>query len=478
MTAPPDVETIPASHNEAEVLDGDATTRRWFAPGLVGMAAVGLVVRLLYLVGSKVDHRSTFRQGDAFWYATTATNLGRGKLFVNFFTHVPTADHPPLTVLVLGPTSWLFRNSTFAQRLTMVALGTATVVVIGLGARRLAGPVAGLIAAGVAALHPALWVNDVLIMSETPTALIVGGLVWAGIAMARRPTTRLVLATGALCGLASLSRAETGLFLPFMVWPIIALTGNLAGRRRLGLAALATATTLAVIAPWTILNLIRFSEPVTISTNDGLTLAGANCGLTYHGNLLGGWSLDGCPTKVLATLDARKPPLTSAQRDALATRPKSTACDDPTQHRPPCWDSSRISAEMRSDAFHYVRTHLSETPRVIWARHGRVWGWYRLDQSIGIGNFEGRTSAATRWGYYLTWALFPITVAGTVVIGRRRRLDLVPFVAALVTVVLVTTVFYGLVRFRLPYDVASCLAVGVAGAALLDRVIRPRAPTA
>ncbi|MGI8756130.1 MAG: ArnT family glycosyltransferase [Acidimicrobiales bacterium] len=478
MTAPPDVETDPAPHDEAEAVGGDATTHRWFAPGLAGIAAVGLVVRVLYLVGSKVDHRSTFRQGDAFWYSTTATNLGNGKLFVNFFTNVPTADHPPLTVLILGPTSWLFRDSTLAQRLTMVVLGTATIVVIGLGARRLAGPKAGLIAAGVAALHPALWINDVLIMSETPTALIVAGLLWAGIALAERPTTRLVVATGVLCGLAALSRAETGLLLPFMVWPLLLLARQLSWRRRLGLVSAATAVTFAVIAPWTLLNLTRFSEPVPISTSEGLVFSGANCDLTFHGSLIGGWSLDECPTEVFTTLDTRKPPLTRPQRQALATRPKSVACTDHFQLRPPCWDASRISAEHRRVAFRYIRHHLGDLPKVVVARQGRTWGWYRLDQAIGIGTFEGRTRTATRWGYYLTWALFPIVVAGAVVVGRRRRLDLVPFVAALVTVVLVTTAFYGLVRFRLPYDVASCLAVGVAGAALIDRVGNRRRPAA
>ena len=402
---------------------------RWFGPGLLATSAVALVIRVAYLVGSKVDETSTFRQGDAFWYSSTATNLGRGKLFLNFFTGVPTADHPPLTVLLLGPTSWLFRDSSLAQRLTMVVLGTATVAVIGLGARRLAGPTAGLIAAGVAAVHPALWVNDVLIMSETPTALLVAALLWAGVILATTPSTRVVVVAGVLCGLAALARAETGLFLPLMVWPLIALTRDLDWPRRLKLVGLATAATVAVIAPWTILNLTRFSEPVTISTNDGLTLAGANCDPTYYGGLTGGWTLDACPGKVFTRLDARKPPLTASQRRALATDPASVACQDPFQRRPPCWDSSRISAELRSVATTYIRGHLGRLPAVVVAREGRVWGWYRLDQSIGIGNFEGRKGVVTRWGYYLTWVLFPVAVAGTVICGRRRRLTAVPFVA-------------------------------------------------
>ena len=55
---------------------------------------------------------------------------------------------------------------------------------------------------------------------------------------------------------------------------------------------------------------------------------------------------------------------------------------------------------------------------------------------------------------------------------RRRRRDLVPFAASLVLVVAVTTAFYGLVRFRLPWDVASCLLAGAAVALAVERLRR------
>ena len=53
---------------------------------------------------------------------------------------------------------------------------------------------------------------------------------------------------------------------------------------------------------------------------------------------------------------------------------------------------------------------------------------------------------------------------------------MIPFVASLLIVVVVSTAFYGLVRFRLPYDLASCLLGGVVVAAALDRY-GPRRPT-
>jgi hypothetical protein len=54
------------------------------------------------------------------------------------------------------------------------------------------------------------------------------------------------------------------------------------------LAAVMLATTAAVVTPWVAYNTARFDRLVTMSTNDGNTLLGANCPLTYWGFELGG----------------------------------------------------------------------------------------------------------------------------------------------------------------------------------------------
>ena len=100
----------------------------------------------------------------------------------------PAADHPPLTVMVLAPVSWLVEHPPIASiagdsidanvrehRYTMVVLGTLLVLLVGLLGRRIGGDGVGLVAAGIAALSPNIWVNDGLVMSETITGLIVVG---------------------------------------------------------------------------------------------------------------------------------------------------------------------------------------------------------------------------------------------------------------------------------------------------------------
>ena len=56
--------------------------------------------------------------------------------------------------------------------------------------------------------------------------------------------------------------------------------------------------------------------------------------------------------------------------------------------------------------------------------------------------------------------------------ARRRGASLVPYGAALATVLITTTLFYGLVRFRVPWDVAACVLGGVAVADGLERLRR------
>lgn len=446
---------------EAEAGHGGRSPR-WFDPGLALVALVGLAWRLIYLFTSQVDKKPVIEQGDAFWYVTTARSLSRGELFRNFFTHLPTAEHPPLTPMVLVPAAKL-SGEVMAMRLTMVLLGTAVIVVVGLAGRRLAGPVAGLAAASVAAFLPSLWINDVLVMSETVTALVAAAVIWAGIVLAQRPTTRLAAGAGALCGLAALARAETVLLLPLMVWVIIGSCRDLSWSRRFALMGVATGGAVLVVAPWIGLNLTRFEEPVALSTNDGFTLAGANCDTTYRGELKGGWVLVPCVSDVYAQLDREKPPA------AAPTDRTGKPCLDEFQKQRPCLDPSQVSSRMRSVGLRYISDHLDEVPGVMLVRNGRVWGFYGRSQAVYSGVGEGRPTWASRLAFATTWAMFPVAVGGLVIL-RRRRLSLAPFLAPLAAVVVTASLFTGLTpRIRVPWDVASCLLAGVVVATLLQR---------
>lgn len=404
------------------------------------VALVGLAWRLVYTWRQFHLDTDITDEGDAFLYSTTAQTTSDGDWYVHFYYGTHVADHAPLTVLSLVPTTWLFPDNTMAQRFTFCLVGAVAIVLIGLLARRLAGPVAGVAAAVVAAANPNLWMNDAVIMSESISTLLIAGLLWSCVELRRSPTLLRAGLTGALCGLTILARVEIGLFLPLLIVPAIALARDLPWRDRIARSAVAVVLAGLVVAPWTLWNLTEFEEPVLVSTNDGLTLLGANCPRTYYGRTVGSWSVQ------------------CAQDFNEAERTEERGLE-----------ASQVSRLQRDAAIDYIRDNPGRLPKVVYARLGRTFGWYALDQQVFINQGEGRPMWASRWGYWSFWALVPVSVAGAVAL-RRRKGDLLPAAASLVTVVIISAAFYGISRFRLPLDVMTCVLAGAAVAALAERL--------
>ena len=203
----------------------------------------------------------------------------------------------------------------------MAVLGTLLVLLIGLLGRRIGGDRVGLVAALIAALYPNLWVNDGLIMSETVTGIVVVLALLLAYNLRDRPRTATALGCGALCGLAALARAELGLLVPLLAVPAAWTARAMTRRDASALAAATVAAAVLVVAPWVLYNESRFKDTTFVSTNDGLTLAGANCARVYSGNTIGLWVI--------------QPP----------------CIDDP---QPP-GDQSQVSAAYRHKAFDYMR---------------------------------------------------------------------------------------------------------------------------
>src|SRR3954454_8668538 len=147
------------------------------------------------------------------------------------------------------------------MRFTMVLLGLGTVVVLALLARALGGDLAGLIAAGIAALDPNLWMNDGLIMSESLCVLMVSAILLVTYRVLRGASLRWILVLGALCGLLALVRAELAVFTVVIAVPAVWVGGARRGQdpsQRVGRAAACVALAVVVVAPWIGFNLSRF----------------------------------------------------------------------------------------------------------------------------------------------------------------------------------------------------------------------------
>jgi 4-amino-4-deoxy-L-arabinose transferase-like glycosyltransferase len=415
---------------------------RTFRIGLLLIVAAAALFRVGYVVIAKGDPPDTCNQelcGDAVYYATQGKRLSDGKIFTAPPSRVivvegvtiepldagdPVADHPPLTSIVVAPANLLIDGS-FVQRLEMALVGAGAVALIGLLGRQVAGDRAGLLAAGLAALYPNLWMNDVVVMAEALTALLVAAVLLATYRYRDRPDTRHAVVAGALVGLAALARSEQLLLLPIIVIPMMLTLRSQPMRERIRRSVVAGGATLLVIAPWVLFNMARFDAPTTLSTNDGLTLLGANCEEMYHGSATGFWSLR-CGLSVSAEGDASE--RSNAQRDA---------------------------------AFDYISNHQRDLPRVIVIRTARVWSLYAPDQMAWLNQGEGRERWASWAGFWMYLVLLPCAVAGAVVL-RRRGVPLWPLVGTFVIVTLTAALFYGIVRFRVPAEVAIVVMAAVA----------------
>jgi 4-amino-4-deoxy-L-arabinose transferase-like glycosyltransferase len=392
---------------------------------------------------------SACERGDELFYNAEANYVADGHGFnepFTAFTHPgskapPAADHPPLTVIVLAPVSWLADHAPLSwivkeplhdhvreDRYTMVALGTLLVALVGLLGRRVGGDNVGLVAAGIAAVSPNIWVNDGLVMSETLTALAVVGAMYATLWWRERPSPRRAAAIGAVCGVAALARVEFLLLLPLLgAVVVIAKWAPLVERwKQAGVAVLAA---VIVLAPWVGFNLARFRDPTFVSTNDGLTLAGANCDAVYRGRAIGFWSLS-CASN------------------------------------PPTGDQSQVSSALRRRGLDYAKAHASRLPGVVLARIGRTWSVYRPLDMVNLNQGEDREAWVTRLGLVVYYPTLLFAVVGAVELWRRRRrLVLWVLCVPAIIVTINTIVTYGQTRFRAGAEPSLALlaAVGIVG---------------
>ncbi len=147
-----------------------------FRGRLLLIAALALAVRVAYVAITRQD----LGFGDAYVYWLDAQHLAAGNGFQHPFDGVPTAEHPPLHIMLLAGFDLLGLNGYQEQKIGLAFVGTVTVVLIALLARDVAGDRAGLLAGALAAVYPNLVTADGSLMSETLyLVFLVGALIVA-----------------------------------------------------------------------------------------------------------------------------------------------------------------------------------------------------------------------------------------------------------------------------------------------------------
>jgi 4-amino-4-deoxy-L-arabinose transferase-like glycosyltransferase len=245
-------------------------------------AAAGLVVRIVFALVYWVDKPLTHDEHE---YLSLARSVASGRGFVYDDTvDVGTAQRfgraPGYPVfLALLDAGRPHPEATPARvKVAQAIVGAATVWLIGLIALKAAGPVAGVVAAAIAAVYPPLVFIPAYAFSETLyCAVALATVIVVQRAADVRPETRgdrvgrvgraertLAIAGGALAGMAALIRPTMLVFLPlagaWFLW-----------RGRRGAAVWLIAGAVLAIAPWSLRNLRVYDRFVLIASQGGVT---------------------------------------------------------------------------------------------------------------------------------------------------------------------------------------------------------------
>jgi hypothetical protein len=287
----------------------------------------------------------------------------------------------------------------------------------------------------VAALYPGLWINDGLILAESPYVALFALSLLSALRLWEAPSLRRAGELGAIVAVATLVRTEALTLSVFLILPLVLVLRGVAWRRRLALLLTAAVAMVLVLTPWVGRNLATFEEPVVIASGTGRVLAYGNCDRTYGGQFLGYWH--GTCT--------------------LSEFPEG--------------DESIIDVAHRDKATTFIEDNLDRTPVVVAARVGRMWGVFRPGQAVNFdilferrGVWPSRLGAA---GYYL---LLPLAVGGLVAV-RRAGVTLVPFLGPVAMVTWTAAITFGVTRYRVAAEV---VLVTLAAVALEVVVQRPR----
>src|SRR5437870_2905666 len=207
------------------------------------LAAAAIVPRLVVLLHERGTITAAYvDKGDVF-----ARTLIAHRTY-GFIPGRPSAYTQPLYGWFLVPLYWIFTRSWVVVGLAQIAVAAATALLVYEIGRRWISPLAGLLGALAATLHPYLVWHDVHMNREILDELLAAAIVLLTLFVADRRSVPLALALGAVFGLAILGNVR------LVLLPLVVVAFLLAVRRRVVVVRtlIALAAAAAVVSPWTV----------------------------------------------------------------------------------------------------------------------------------------------------------------------------------------------------------------------------------
>jgi 4-amino-4-deoxy-L-arabinose transferase-like glycosyltransferase len=411
----------------------------WISIAIFTVFAVALRVLYLKHFGVRIP---PICDASGYYHMGRYMALGHGYLSWTDFLFkggqsIPTAAYPPLYPALLALLRIVGIQDVASQRLTVAVLGALNVPLLALVGRRLAGPIAGCVAAALVALSPALIENDGSFMTEGLYTTLISLTLLAILHAEAHEGWRSWAIVGALLGLAALTRSEGILLLGLLAFPIAWLQGQGQRLAKRSFPILAAGLGLVlVVAPWTIRNAVQMGAFIPVSQSYKGVLVGSNCELAYESQSeIGGWVVP-----CVAAVDVKG--LSEAE-----TFEKFSA------------------AGMK-----YALDHRQQWPRVIEARVLRTWGLFRPGKWFGLGPSEIRNFEFAKRTMWTGWLLIAIAPIGLALVARRSFVHFWMLLAPIIMVTLTSAIAYGNPRFRAAAEPSLILLAAIVCASLWQAI--------
>lgn len=424
------------------------TTRSWVL-ALLGLALVLRVGVALAVAGDYAP------QNDAAHYDAIASSMAAGDGYGPAI--IPPAEGPsafraPLYPASLAAVYVVFGEHSWRAGLVAQALvGTVLVGLVGVVAQQLFGRRVALVAVALAAVHPALILIGSSLQHEPLLVVCTLAAVAAALQHRHDPRLRWAVAAGAALGLAGLTRELGLLAAPPVAWLLwrarptapspTPSPSPIWSVRALAVPAVAAVVAVAVIAPWTIRNALRFDTFVPVSTSSGYGLVGTfNETNVADGSSWGEWML---PYEDPAVVDVM------LQRES------------PTE--------TELDADLQAHAVEVVADDPGFLLRVM------AGNTYRL---LDLDGGEYNRTVIARFTPYPLWLMWPAILASAVALGlavvgaTRRAARAAPFAVwtiPLATLVFMIAVLPANIRYRASIEPFVVLLAAVAVTEILDR---------
>jgi 4-amino-4-deoxy-L-arabinose transferase-like glycosyltransferase len=421
--------TLPVRHGGRVVL--------W---ALVAVLVVAFVARLVAaLVGWD------FRNGsDADMYERLAAQLFHEGEFGIPGSANPYDFAPGAPLFAAGIYNLIGTVSPVAARIGLALAGTLGVLVVYLLGRRLAGPRAGLVAAGLAAVYPPTLFYTSLLSGEPLAILTVSGAVLAFLWAADPGRSPWAWALpGLLLGLTAFLRPEYLVLTALLAAVAIVLVGRRAGPWR-GVAAggLMAVAFAATIAPWTVIASTDLGRFVPVSTGGGKAL--------FIGTYLPGDGLhDRTKQHLYHRFRGTDPP-----PDQLREIPMNPLLDEVAEKYPGLPRDEALGRVGRENLLRWATEEPRAVAQMIAGKIAHMWhGSGSPSYTPAGGAVHYLVLAAGLAGLALLlvrrrWEVLPILVllvgisliGGLLLAGTRRNLPVMPLVIALAGVSLTAAV--------------------------------------